>query len=48
MFLNIYPKYSRISDIEYDPSGNSNSSFQGGADILDLLFCVTFLFFFHI
>ena len=26
-----------MSDTEYDPSGNSNSSFHVGADILNLL-----------
>ena len=30
-------KKSSISDIEYDPTGNSNSSFHAGADILNLL-----------
>ena len=33
----MYSKWSGISDIEYDTSGNSNSSFQVGADILNLL-----------
>ena len=32
MFFNIYLKKSWISDIEYDPSGNSNSSFNVAAD----------------
>ena len=36
MFFNTYSKYSGISDTEYDPSGNSNSSFHVGADILTL------------
>ena len=31
-----------MSDTEYGPSGNSNSSFHVGADILNLLFCTTF------
>ena len=29
-----------MSDIEYDPTGNSNFSFHFGADILNLLFLV--------
>ena len=32
MFFNIHLKKSWISDIEYDPSGNSNSSFNVAAD----------------
>ena len=34
-----------MSDIEYDLSGNSNSSFHVGADILNLLAYMTFLYF---
>ena len=34
-----------LSDTGYDPSGNSNSSFHIGVDILNLLFCMTFLYF---
>ena len=45
-FLLIYPKLSWISDTEYDPSGNSNLSFDGGAEILNLLFFITFLYFY--
>ena len=37
-FLIIYSKYSWISDTEYEPSGNWNSSFQVGADTLILAF----------
>ena len=36
-FLKIYLKKPWISDTEYDPSGNSNSSFHAWADILNLL-----------
>ena len=36
------------NDIEYDPSGNSNSSFHFRADILNLLFLYDFLIFFHV
>ena len=38
MFFDIYSKKSWISDLEYDPSSMSNSSFHVGADILNLLF----------
>ena len=34
----IYPKWSWITDIEYDPSGNSKYSYHVGADILNLSF----------
>ena len=37
MFFKIYSKYSGISDTEYDPSGNSHSSFHVGADILNVV-----------
>ena len=37
-----------MSDTEYDPSGNSNSSFDVGIDILSLLFLYDFFVFFHI
>ena len=37
-----------MSDIEYDPSGSSNSSFHVGADILNLLFLYDFYIFFHV
>ena len=37
---------SIISNAEYDPSGNSNLLFHVGADILNLLFCMTSLYFF--
>ena len=33
---------------EYDPSGNSNSSFQVGADVLNLLLLYADLMFFHV
>ena len=36
-FLRIYSKESWISDIKYDLSGNSNTSFYVGADTLNLL-----------
>ena len=34
-----------MSDIEYDPSGNSNSSFHVGAEILNLLLLYEFFIF---
>ena len=34
--------------IEYDPSGKSNSSFQAGAEILNLLLLYADVIFFHI
>ena len=34
-----------IFDTKYDPSGNSNLSFDLGADTLTLLFCMSFLCF---
>ena len=37
-----------MSEIEYDPSGKSNSSFQVGADILNLLLFYADLTFFHV
>ena len=35
-----------MSDTEYGPLGNSNSSFHVGADILNLLFLYGFFMFF--
>ena len=35
-------------DIEYNPSGNSNLSFQVGADILNSLLLYDFFMFFHV
>ena len=37
-----------MSDIEYDPSGNLNSSLQVGADVLDLLLLYELFKFFHV
>ena len=37
-----------MSDTEYGPSGNSNSSFHVGADILNLLFLYDFFIFLHV
>ena len=37
-----------MSEIEYDPSGKSNSSFQVGADILNLLLLYADSIFFHL
>ena len=37
-----------MSDIEYDPSGSSNSSLHVGADILNLLFLYELFMFFHV
>ena len=37
-----------MSDIEYDPSGNSNSSLHGGADILYLLLLYELFMFFDV
>ena len=45
-FFKICLKYSWISETEYDPSGDSNSSFYVGADILDLLCLHDFFFIF--
>ena len=36
------------SDIEYDPSDNSDISFPAGADILNLLFLYELFMFFHV
>ena len=36
-----------MSEIEYDPSGKSNLSFEVGADILNLLLLYVDLMFFH-
>ena len=41
-FLNIYSKLFWMSNIEYDPSGNSNYSSSAGADILNSLFSYEF------
>ena len=37
-----------MSDMEYDPSGNSNLSFHVGADVLNLLFLYDFSIFLHV
>ena len=37
-----------MSDIEYDPFGNSNLSFDVGADILNLLSLYELFMFFHV
>ena len=37
-FFNIHSKQSWVYDTKYDTSGNSNSSFQVGIDILNLFF----------
>ena len=37
-----------MPEIEYDPSGKSNSSFQVGADILNLLLLYVDLMFFYV
>ena len=37
-----------MSEIEYDTSGKTNSSFQAGADILNLLLLYADLMFFHV
>ena len=41
MFFKIYSKQPWISDIEYDPSGNSNVLFHVEADTLNW-FCMNF------
>ena len=41
-------KYSWISDIEYDPWGNSNFLLDVGADILNVLFLYEIVIFFHV
>ena len=46
MFLIMYSKFSWMFEIEYDPSGKSNSSFQVGAEILIVLFLYADLMFF--
>ena len=45
MFFNHTLKKSWISDTEYDPSGNSNSLFHVGADILNIVFVWRFYIF---
>ena len=42
----MYSKFSSMFEIEYDPSGKSNSSFQVGAEILIVLFLYADLMFF--
>ena len=37
-----------MSEIEYDPSGKSNSLFQAGAEIFNLLLLYVGLMFFHV
>ena len=37
-----------MSEIEHDPSGKSNLSFQDGADILNLLLLYADLMFLHV
>ena len=37
-----------MPDIEYDPLGNSNSSFYVGADVFNLLFLYNFFVFFYV
>ena len=37
-----------MSDIEYDPSGNLNSSLHVGEDILNLLLLYELFTFFHV
>ena len=37
-----------MSDIEYDPLGNSNSSLHVGAGILNLLLLYELFMFFHV
>ena len=46
--FNIYSEWSWISDIEYDPSGNSKSLFHVGIDIEIYYSYMTFLYFFHV
>ena len=43
-----YSKQSWIPDADYDPSGNPNSSFHIGADVLNLLFLYDFFIFLHV
>ena len=47
-FLKVYSKSLLISNTEYDPSRNSSSSFDVGADILNLLFLYDSFIFFHV
>ena len=37
-----------MSDTEYEPTDNSNSSFHVGADILNLLLLYELFMFFHV
>ena len=37
-----------MSEMEYDPSGKSNSSFQFGAKTLNLLLLYAYLMFFYV
>ena len=48
MSLMIYSQMSWISDAEYEPSGNSNSSFHVEVDILKLLFLYDFFILLHV
>ena len=47
-FLIVYSKQSGMSDIEHDPSGKWNSSFQAGAENLNLLLLYADLMFLHL
>ena len=48
VFFQIYSKQSKISDIEYDLSANSNSWFAIGAGNSNLLFLCDFLIFCYV
>ena len=47
MLFDIYSKWSWMSGIECDTSGNSNSSFHVGANIVNV-FLYDFFIFFHV
>ena len=47
-FIKIYSKQFWIFDTEYDPSGNSDSSFYGRVDFLNLLFLYDYFILFHV
>ena len=47
-FFKIYRYLFRISDTEYNPSGNSNFLFHVGADILNLLLLYELFIFFNV
>ena len=47
-FFKIYSKNSCISDLKYDPSGNSKLSFHVRADVSNLSLSYELLMFFYV